>query len=53
MSEATPGTQIDEKLTRLGSSLKSEIGKVLVGQEEMVEGLLVGLLSRGTISRRI
>ncbi len=49
MSEGSPATQIDEQLTRLGSSLKSEIGKVLVGQDEMIEGLLVGLLSAGHI----
>jgi MoxR-like ATPase len=49
MSEGSPGTQIDEQLTRLGSSLKSEIGKVLVGQDEMIEGLLVGLLAAGHI----
>jgi MoxR-like ATPase len=49
MSEGSPGTQIDEQLTRLGSSLKSEIGKVLVGQDAMIEGLLVGLLAAGHI----
>ncbi len=38
-----------EKHARLGSALSSEIGKVLVGQEEMVAGLLTGLLTGGHI----
>jgi len=41
--------QIDEQQAQLGSSLQSEIGKVLVGQEAMVQGLLVGLLCGGHI----
>jgi MoxR-like ATPase len=49
MSEGVASGQIDEHLTRLGSSLQSEIGKVLVGQEGMVQGLLVGLLSSGHV----
>ena len=49
MSEGVAGGQIDESLAKLGSSLQSEIGKVLVGQEAMVQGLLVGLLSSGHI----
>jgi MoxR-like ATPase len=49
MSEGVAGTQVDEQQARLSSSLRSEIGKVLVGQEEMVEGLLVGLLCGGHI----
>ena len=38
-----------EAHARLGSSLSSEIGKVLVGQDEMVAGLLTGLLTGGHI----
>ncbi len=49
MSEGAAGSQIDESLARLGSSLQSEIGKVLVGQERMVQGLLTGLLTGGHV----
>ena len=49
MSEGAAGTQIDERQARLSSALRSEVGKVLVGQDEMVEGLLVGLLCGGHI----
>jgi MoxR-like ATPase len=49
MSEGVSGTKVEEQQARLSSSLRSEIGKVLVGQEEMVEGLLVGLLCGGHI----
>ena len=49
MSEGVAGGSIDEQQARLSSSLQSEIGKVLVGQEEMVQGLLVGLLCGGHV----
>jgi len=49
MSEGVGASEIDEPLAKLGSSLRSEIGKVLVGQEAMVQGLLVGLLSSGHV----
>jgi len=49
MTEGVAGTQVDEQQARLSGTLRSEIGKVLVGQEEMVEGLLVGLLCSGHI----
>jgi MoxR-like ATPase len=49
MSEGVAGGQIDEPLAKLGSSLQSEIGKLLVGQAGMVQGLLVGLLSSGHV----
>ncbi len=49
MAEGIAETQIDEQQMRLGSSLQSEIGKVLVGQEGMVEGLLIGLLCGGHV----
>ena len=38
-----------DKHARLASSLASEVGQVLVGQEEMVSGLLTGLLTGGHI----
>jgi MoxR-like ATPase len=47
--EGVAGTQIDEEQARLGSSLQGEIGKVLVGQEGMINGLLTGLLCAGHI----
>jgi len=49
MEESTAKTPVDENQARLGSSLQSEIGKVLVGQESMVQGLLVGLLCGGHV----
>jgi MoxR-like ATPase len=49
MSEGAPGAPIDEAQAKLCSTLQSEIGKVLVGQEEMVQGLLVGLLCSGHV----
>jgi len=36
-------------LSQIIQNIKTEIGKVLVGQEKMVEGLLAGLLCRGHI----
>jgi len=36
-------------LSQIIENIKTEIGKVLVGQEKMVEGLLAGLLCRGHI----
>ena len=49
VSKGVVGTQIDEQQARLGSSLQSEIGKVLVGQERMIQGLLTGLLCAGHV----
>jgi len=49
MSEGAAGTQIDEQHARLSASLRNEVGKVLVGQDEMVQGLLVGLLCGGHV----
>jgi len=36
-------------LSQIVQNIKTEIGKVLVGQDKMVEGLLAGLLCRGHI----
>ncbi|SFZ98356.1 MoxR-like ATPases [hydrothermal vent metagenome] len=36
-------------MSQIIENIKTEIGKVLVGQEKMVEGLLAGLLCRGHI----
>jgi MoxR-like ATPase len=49
MSESIAGTQIDERHAQLSASLRSEVGKVLVGQDEMVQGLLIGLLCSGHV----
>ena len=38
-----------EKLSQIIDAIKKEVGKVVVGQEKMVEGLLAGLLCRGHI----
>ncbi len=40
--------RIEEKQIFI-SSLKNEIGKVLIGQQELIEGLLIGLFTRGHI----
>ncbi|MEM7272585.1 MAG: AAA family ATPase [Actinomycetota bacterium] len=42
-------TALDAAKARLCASIQSEVGKVLVGQEEMVRGLLVGLLTGGHV----
>jgi len=34
---------------KIVDSIKNEISKVIVGQEKMIEGLLIGLLCRGHI----
>ena len=38
-----------EKESKLLSPLKAEIGKVIVGQEDMVNKILIGLISNGHI----
>ena len=38
-----------EELSQIIDAIKKEVGKVVVGQEKMVEGLLAGLLCRGHI----
>jgi MoxR-like ATPase len=49
MAENGVGTSIDEQHAKLSGALASEIGRVLVGQEDMVQGLLVGLLCGGHV----
>ena len=39
----------ESKLSQIIENIKTEISKVLVGQDKMVEGLLAGLLCRGHI----
>jgi len=39
----------EKNLSQIIQAIKAEIGKVVVGQEKMVEGLLAGLLCRGHI----
>jgi MoxR-like ATPase len=46
MSEEVTGAQVEEH-ARTCAALQNEIGKVLVGQEQMVEALLTGLLTGG------
>ena len=53
MSEGAAGTQIGEQHARLSAALPREIGKGLVGQDEMVQGLLVGLFPYGWRRRRL
>ena len=48
MTAAAP-TAFDARSAQLCASIQSEVGKLLVGQEEMVRGLLVGLLCGGHV----
>lgn len=49
MPEETGQPPVDTAEARLGGDLQNEIGRLLVGQEEMVEGLLIGLLCGGHV----
>jgi MoxR-like ATPase len=49
MSEEPAQREVAENQQRLCGLIQSEIGKVLVGQEEMVRSLLVGLLCGGHV----
>ena len=49
MTGKSTEVSIDQRQARLGSSLQSEIGKLLVGQEDMLQGLLVGMLCGGHV----
>jgi len=40
---------VDERLQKLPPAIQAEVGKVLVGQDEMVRSLLVGLLCGGHV----
>src|SRR6188508_2773816 len=50
---ATAQTEDDvavvERLREARDRVKSEVGKVVVGQEEIIDSLLIGLLCRGHI----
>lgn len=49
VSSATPQNDVEavKALSNGFSQIKQEIGKVIIGQEEAVEHLLIGMLSRG------
>ena len=49
MTEEASRTTIDEAQQRLCGGILAEVGKVLVGQEEMARSLLVGLLCEGHV----
>jgi MoxR-like ATPase len=50
MAEAVvAGAAIEAQQARLSGALRSEIGRILVGQEDMVQGLLIGLLCGGHV----
>ena len=49
MTQDIDQAAVDEKLQKLCPAIRGEIGKVLVGQDEMVQGLLVGLLCGGHV----
>jgi MoxR-like ATPase len=47
-TEAVPGdVQLVEKLNDTVKKIKAEIGKVIIGQNEIIDQLLISLLSRG------
>ncbi len=46
MEPTTSRVDVSEAVQRLGA-LQQAVGRVIVGQESLVEGILVGLLSRG------
>ena len=48
-NEHSPSPEQEISPSRLCSDVQNEVGKVLVGQDEMVRGLLVGLLCGGHI----
>ncbi len=49
MADQVPPTAVDAQTARLCAAIQSEVGKVLVGQDEMIRGLLVGLLTGGHV----
>ncbi|MDE0884612.1 MAG: MoxR family ATPase [Myxococcota bacterium] len=49
MTQEIGQSPVDEKLQKLCPAIQGEIGKVLVGQDEMVRSLLVGLLCGGHV----
>ncbi len=49
MADEVAATGVDAEQARLCAGIQSEVGKILVGQDEMVRGLLVGLLCGGHV----
>jgi len=49
MADELARTAADPDQARLCAAIQSEVGKLLVGQDEMVRGLLVGLLTGGHV----
>ena len=51
MSDGAPGVTEPDRAGHetLGRTLRDEVGKALVGQEAMVDGLLMGLLTGGHV----
>jgi MoxR-like ATPase len=49
MTDQIPSTAVDAQQARLCAAIQSEVGKVLVGQDEMIRGLLIGLLTGGHV----
>ena len=49
MTQEIGQAPVDERLQKLCPAIQGEIGKVLVGQDEMVRSLLVGLLCGGHV----
>ena len=49
MADQTPANAVDAQSARLFAAIQSEVGKVLVGQDEMIRGLLIGLLTGGHV----
>jgi MoxR-like ATPase len=49
MTQEVGQAPVDERLQKLCPAIQGEIGKVLVGQDEMVRGLLIGLLCGGHV----
>jgi MoxR-like ATPase len=49
MADDAARTTVDASQARLCAAIQNEVGKLLVGQDEMVRGLLVGLLTGGHV----
>jgi len=47
--KAPPSAQDAAELARTVEAIRREVGKVLVGQEEIVEGVLIALVARGHV----
>jgi MoxR-like ATPase len=51
MSSEKSDLQAVERLNEGFQAIKSEIGKVIIGQEEVIEQLLIAILARGQPKR--